>query len=65
MESRERLLGGIIREKVIIHWFDNTLSVNGQTKIKNIAAKHKYWFQQNGATVHTTADVRNWLNEKF
>ena len=34
-------------------------------KIRNIASRQMYWFQQDGAVVHTTKDVREWLNKTF
>ena len=67
---------GVIKGKLIIHWFDNNFSVNGKTylsmlkevlwpKIEMDARRSQYWFQQDGAPVHISEDVRNWLNEKF
>ena len=67
---------GVIEGQLIIHWFDNNVSVNGQTylnmlkekvwpKIRNLASRRMYWFQQDGAAVHTTKDVREWLNKTF
>ena len=61
---------------LIIHWFDNYVSVIGQTyldmlkekvwpKIRNLASRRLYLFQQNGAAVHITNGVREWLYKTF
>ena len=60
---------GVVEGKVIIHWFDPNISVNGDTyldmlvnvvwpQVRGVAARRGYWFQQDGATVHTTIRAR-------
>ena len=55
---------GGIEGQLIIHWFDNNVSVNGQIyldmvkekvcpKIRNIASRRMYWFQQDGWSSYT------------
>ena len=67
---------GVIEGQLIIHGFDNNVSVNGQTyldmlkekvwpKIRNLASRRMYWFQQDGEAVHITNGVREWLNKTF
>ena len=67
---------GLINGKIIIHWFNKNESVNGATylkmlktavwpKVRAVATRNQYWFQQDGATPHTTIPVRGWLQEKF
>ena len=67
---------GVWEGKLIIHWFDENTSVNGDTyldmlksvvwpAVKGVATRRKLWFQQDGATVHTTVRVREWLWQKF
>lgn len=67
---------GLFRGKVIIHWFENGKSVNGETylqmlqqdiwpRVSRTVSQHQTWFQQDGATVHTTISAREWLHEKF
>lgn len=67
---------GVINGQIIIHWFDPGMSVNGQTylnmlqtvvwpQVKAVATRKSYWFQQDGATVHTTVAARSWLQQKF
>lgn len=34
-------------------------------RIKNVAGRRRYWFQQDGATPHTAVRVREWLTSKF
>ena len=67
---------GLFWGKVIIHWFENGKSVNGETylqmlqqdiwpRVSRTVSQHQTWFQQDGATVHTTISAREWLHEKF
>ena len=67
---------GLINGKIILHWFPLGTSVNQQVylemlatvvwpKIRAVSTRQQYWFQQNGATAHTTIQVRNWLASKF
>ena len=62
--------------QVILHWFapGTRLDQHGylemlQTvlwpRVRNVATRRQLWFQQDGATFHTTVMVRNWLSEKF
>ena len=34
-------------------------------KVRGQASRKQFWFQQDGATVHSTTQVRDWLKEKF
>lgn len=66
---------GIVDGQVLpITWFDG--SVTGEKyldmlenkvwpAIKGVASKNKYWFQQDGARVHTTNDCLAFLQDKF
>ena len=67
---------GVVGGKVIIHWFELNKSVNGEVylemlknvvwpKVRGVVARRGLWFQQDGATVHTTVKARQWLNQKF
>ena len=67
---------GIVNGRVIIHWFDSEQSVNSKiylemlknvvwSKIHFYVGRHKLFFQQDGARIHTTPDVRDWLTDKF
>ena len=67
---------GVVDGKIIIHWFDQNVSVNGDTyletlqnvvlpKIRALATRRRYWFQQDGASIHTTIRARAWLQSKF
>jgi hypothetical protein len=67
---------GVIQGRIIIHWFDNNNSVNGDTyldmlktvvwpQVRGVATRRNLWFQQDGATVHTTIRAREWLSQKF
>lgn len=62
--------------RVLIHWHDPGTSVNGEAylnllvqglwpELRDSVKKQKLWFQQDGATVHTTRAVRAWLDEAF
>ena len=66
----------IIGGQVMLHWFERDESVNGQTyldilkdvlwpMIRSSATARQYWFQQDGASIHTTHAARAWLNDKF
>ena len=61
---------------MILHWFEGNKSVTGKTylkmlqevvwpRIKAVSTRRQYVFQQDGATVHTTVAVREFLAEKF
>ena len=66
---------GIVDGQVLpVHWFQG--SVTGQSyldMLKNVvwpavrgsSSRKEYWFQQDGARVHTTNDVKKFLTEKF
>ena len=66
---------GIVDGRVLsITWFQG--SVTGQNylemlenkvwpAVKSVATKKKYWFQQDGARVHTTNDCLAFLQDKF
>ena len=67
---------GIVKEKLIIHWFEEGISVNSNTylsmlkevvwpKVRYAVNRDQIYFQQDGARVHTTPDVREWLDSKF
>ena len=67
---------GLVNGKVLIHWFDADVSVTGETylemlksvvwpKVSKKVNSRKLWFQQDGATVHTTLEARQWLEQKF
>jgi hypothetical protein len=67
---------GVVQGKTIIHWFDPNISVNGDTylemlknvvwhQVRGVATTRNYWFQKDGATVHTTIRARPWLENKF
>lgn len=65
---------GVIQGGIIIHWFDPGTSVNGDAYLAMLrqvmwpkvqAAADDYWFQQDGATVHTTIRARVWLQDVF
>ena len=66
----------LIDGKVLLHWFELGVSINQDTylnvlktimwpKVRNIASRRDYWFQQDGATPHTANRVREWLTSKF
>ena len=66
----------VIDGRVLLHWFDSNTSVNGKTylnmlenvmwtAVRHQATRRGYWFQQDGASVHTTVATRNWLSERF
>ena len=67
---------GILAGRIIIHWFDPGTSVTGESylemlqqvvwpQVRALVARRQLWFQQDGATVHTTVLTRAWLQEKF
>ena len=67
---------GMIDGRMILHWFDIGATVTGQVyldmlqkvvwpAIKYTATRRDYWFQQDGATPHTTVPVRAYLEKKF
>ena len=58
------------------HWFKLGTSVNQHVykdmlqtvvwpRVKNVATRRQYWFQQDGATAHTTNLVLAFLQSKF
>lgn len=66
----------IVGGKVMLHWFDRESSVNGEAylnvlkevlwpAIRRSATARQFWFQQDGATIHTTQAARTWLSSKF
>ena len=66
----------LIDGKVILHWFDLNENINQHVyldmlkkvvwpKIRSVSTRRSYYFQQDGATCHTTIMVREWLREKF
>lgn len=65
---------GLVNGRVIIHWLEGGKSVNGDSyleMLKNVVLpqlgtdSQRCWFQQDGATVHTTNRTRAWLRENF
>ena len=67
---------GLINGEVILHWFPVCVSVNQHVymdmlqnvlwpKVKSKSTRLQYWYQQDGATAHTTVQVREWLMSKF
>ena len=67
---------GLVNGKVIIHWFDANVSVNGETylemlksvvwpKVGRAVTSRQIWFQQDGASVHTTLQAGAWLQQRF
>lgn len=75
-ERKVMCWAAIVGGQVMIHWFDQGASVNGSTymdvlenvlwpKVRAVAEERGLWFQQDGATVHTTRQARAWLNEAF
>lgn len=67
---------GLIDGKVVLHWFDegerenqhiylNMLQTVAWPAVSNVATRRGYWWQQDGATCHTTALVLDWLRDKF
>jgi hypothetical protein len=68
--------GALVNGKVILHWFEPKTRLNQHVyldllktvlwpKIRSQATRKQLWFQQDGATCHTTNMVREWLAEKF
>lgn len=66
----------VVDGQVFVHWLTPGSTVTGSTYLRLLKeglwpqVRHKVqrdglWFQQDGATVHTTAAVRQWLVEKF
>ena len=66
----------IIDGRVIIHWFEEGTRLNQYQyldmlqnvlwpQIEADVEQYQYWFQQDGATCHTTDLVLNWLAFKF
>ena len=67
---------GIINGEMIFHWFSDWESLNGASylemledvvwhRFRTVATRRSYWFQQDGATPHTTLRTRALLQEKF
>ena len=63
---------GLINGEIILHWFELGTSVNQHVykdmlqtvawpRVKNVATHRQYWFQQDGATAHTTNIVLAFL----
>ena len=66
----------VVDGQVFVHWLSPGSTVNGSAylrllkeglwpRIRHRVRRDRLWFQQDGATVHTTAAVRQWLEEKF
>ena len=66
----------VVDGQVFVHWLTPGSTVNGLAylrllkeglwpKIQHKVRRDSLWFQQDGATVHTTAAVRQWLAGKF
>ena len=66
---------GLIHGEVILHWFEEG-TVNQLVyldmlenvvwpRIRSVSSRRQYFFQQDGATAHTTLRVREWLATKF
>ena len=66
----------LIDGKVILHWFDLNENINQHVyldmlkkvvwpKIRSVSTRRSYYFQQDGATCHTTIMVREWQRGKF
>ena len=75
-ESKVMCWAAMVDSTMIIHWFEGSKSVTGDTylemlkevvwpKVRAVATKKNYYFQQDGATVQTTKAVRKFLAEKF
>jgi hypothetical protein len=67
---------GVVEGKIITHWFEQNVSVNGDVylemlkdvvwpQVRSVATRRGLWFQQDGATVHTTVAARQWLSQRF
>ena len=68
--------GALINGKVILHWFPLGVNLNQEVymdmlqtsmwpKVRSVATRQRLWFQQDGATCHTTLMLRTWLSAKF
>ena len=68
--------GALVNGKVILHWFLLFLSVNQHvyldklktvlwSAVRSVSTNCQYWYQEDGATAHTTNLVRDWLATKF
>ena len=66
----------VINGQILLHWFPLNTTVNQQVyldlletilwpAVRSVSTRREYWFQQDGATCHTTVMVRNWLHSKF
>ena len=66
----------VVDGQVFVHWLTPGSTVNGLAylrllkeglwpKIRHKVRRDSLWFQQDGAIVHTTAAVRQWLAGKF
>ena len=68
---------GVVGKKVLpVHWFEQKKGVNGESylqllkdtvwpAVKSVATRNGLYFQQDGATPHTTNLVMEFLGEKF
>ena len=63
---------GIVDGRVLpIYWFHENITANSYLNmlethvIPTIQGKKGFWFQQDGARVHTTNEVLNFLKGKF
>ena len=61
---------GVVQGQVLIHWFPNNVSVNGerylemlQGVLQPVLGQNDVWFQQDGAPPHMPA--RAWLQQAF
>ena len=66
----------VVDGQVFLHWLSPGTTVNGSAylrllkerfwpQVRHRVQRDRLWFQQDGATVHTTSAVRQWLAEKF
>ena len=68
--------GAVINGEIILHWFPLNTSVNQHVyldmlksvlwpAVRGVSSRRSYYFQQDGATAHTTNMVLEWLKNKF
>ena len=67
---------GLIQGSSIVHWLTATNQLMEKVtspcckllcglRLSIASRKQQYWFHQDGATVHTTTQVKDWLKEKL
>ena len=66
---------GVVDGRVLpVHWFTGSVNAAAYLEmlqtvvwpaVRGSASKKQYWFQQDGASVHCTADVIDFLKSKF